>query len=427
LARVFRYVGSRFLACLICAVMVLSALPVAAYASTPYLSYSSNIITAPNINAPYAAVFSSDGTILWSRNADTQVPMASTTKILTTIVVLEHTCLDNEVTVSAYAADQEPTSAGLYEGQTLTVRDLLYGLLLASGNDAAVALAEYVGGSVEGFAALMNEKALQLGMTNSHFVTPNGLEDPEHYTTVSDYTKLTVYAMQNTDFRTIINSTRYSFSDTRGVSYTYKNANELLTNSSAYASSSDALGTVVGLKTGFTDEAGYCLVSAADNKNIEMYAIVFGDSSAWWRFEDSARLLEWGFSHINNVQLIAAKTTVGTYACKAWPNKTIDVVVGNTVNASVYDYGGNVTCTVTLKETTQALHAGDTVGTITWYQAGKTIAQAPLCIVEDVPTPGFFESIGIWFSNLFSTITGHATQSTSTLSINADLTVNTIN
>jgi serine-type D-Ala-D-Ala carboxypeptidase (penicillin-binding protein 5/6) len=414
------------LLCILVAAAAFLLVPACANAqASSYLTYSSTVTSAPDISAPYAAVFTSDGTILWSRGADTEVPMASTTKIMTTMVVLEHVSLDDEVTVSAYAASQEPTSAGLYEGQVLTVRDLLYGLMLKSGNDAAVALAEYVGGSVEGFADLMNEEAAELGMTSSHFVTPNGLQDDEHYTTVSDYVKLTVYAMQNTEFRTIVSTDTYTFTDTDGTHYTYNSANCLMTDTSDYATSSDAIGTVIGLKTGFTDEAGYCLVCAAQNKGIELYAVVFDDDTAWTRFVDGARLLEWGFAHKNNIQLVAARTVVGTYACGSWPGKTTDLVVGNAVSAWIYDYGGDVTCDVQLDEKTGDITAGEEVGTITWYQDGEAIASAPVCVTEDIPAPSFFESIGLWFENLFSTITGQASSCASSLCIDADLTVTT--
>ena len=191
--------------------------------------------------------------------------MASTTKIMTTIVILEKADLNETVTVSAKAGGTGGSRLGLKRGDKASVRDLLYGLMLRSGNDAAVALAEHVGGSVKGFAELMNEKAIELGLTNTHFVTPHGLDDANHYTTALELAKLTDYAMDNETFAKIVgtkSTTIYINNQSRQIN----NTNELL----------GVLNGVVGVKTGFTNNAGRCLVTETKRNNMDIITIVLG-------------------------------------------------------------------------------------------------------------------------------------------------------
>lgn len=408
------------------ALTTLLALPAPSFADSAeaYMSYPSTATEEPDVQSPYAAVFDDSGTVLWSRNADTQTPMASTTKIMTALLVLENKNLDDVVTVSEYAASQEPTVIGLYAGEQITIRDLLYGLMLVSGNDAAVALAESVGGSVDGFVEMMNAKAAELGMVNTHFVTPNGLHDDAHYTTVKDYVKLTVYAMENADFRTIVKTISYTSTDLAGVTAEYTTSNDLLAHPDTYTSTPGALTNVLGIKTGFTDEAGYCLVSGDTERELTAYAIVFGASDAWTRFSDSAHLLEWYFAHQKNVELISAKTVIGSYACRSWPDKTVDISVCNTVNASIYEYGGDITCKVVVDEKMGDIKKSDPVGTITFYKSGEVIGSSELYVSEDVAAPNMFESFQLFIQNQLSNCTGQSEEKTQTvIDINAELTL----
>lgn len=219
------------------------------------------------------------------KNEDVKSAMASTTKIMTTIVILEKTDLDETVTVSAKAGGTGGSRLGLKRGDKASVRDLLYGLMLRSGNDAAVALAEHVGGSVKGFAELMNEKASELGLTNTHFVTPHGLDDANHYTTALELAKLTDYAMDNETFAKIVgtkSTTIYINNQPRQIN----NTNELL----------GVLNGVVGVKTGFTNNAGRCLVTETKRNNIDIITIVLGADTKKDRTKDSVNLIEYIFS-----------------------------------------------------------------------------------------------------------------------------------
>lgn len=219
------------------------------------------------------------------KNEDVKSAMASTTKIMTTIVILEKTDLDETVTVSAKAGGTGGSRLGLKRGDKASVRDLLYGLMLRSGNDAAVALAEHVGGSVKGFAELMNEKATELGLTNTHFVTPHGLDDANHYTTALELAKLTDYAMDNETFAKIVgtkSTTIYINNQPRQIN----NTNELL----------GVLNGVVGVKTGFTNNAGRCLVTETKRNNMDIITIVLGADTKKDRTKDSVNLIEYTFS-----------------------------------------------------------------------------------------------------------------------------------
>lgn len=219
------------------------------------------------------------------KNEDVKSAMASTTKIMTSIVILEKADLDEMVTVSAKAGGTGGSRLGLKKGDKASVKNLLYGLMLRSGNDAAVALAEHVGGSVKEFAELMNEKASELGLTNTHFVTPHGLDDANHYTTALELAKLTDYAMNNETFSKIVGTksiTIYINNQPRQIN----NTNELL----------GVLNGVVGVKTGFTNNAGRCLVTETKRNNMDIITIVLGADTKKDRTKDSVNLIEYTFS-----------------------------------------------------------------------------------------------------------------------------------
>lgn len=247
---------------------------------------ASNVSELPKTNSRRYIVYDRiSKSMIIGKNADIKSAMASTTKIMTTIVILEKSDLDETVTVSAKAGGTGGSRLGLKKGDKASVRDLLYGLMLRSGNDAAVALAEHVGGSVKEFAELMNEKAAELGLTNTHFVTPHGLDDANHYTTALELAKLTDYAMDNEIFAKIVGTkltTIYINNQPRQIN----NTNELL----------GVLNGVVGVKTGFTNNAGRCLVTETKRNNMDIITIVLGADTKKDRTKDSVNLIEYTFS-----------------------------------------------------------------------------------------------------------------------------------
>ena len=247
---------------------------------------ASNVSELPKINSRRYIVYDRiSKSMIIGKNEDVKSAMASTTKIMTTIVILEKADLNETVTVSVKAGGTGGSRLGLKRGDKTSVKDLLYGLMLRSGNDAAVALAEHVGGSVKEFAELMNEKAAELGLTNTHFVTPHGLDDPNHYTTALELAKLTDYAMDNETFERIVgtkSTTIYINNQPRQIN----NTNELL----------GVLNGVVGVKTGFTNNAGRCLVTEIKRNNMDVITIVLGADTKKDRTKDSVNLIEYTFS-----------------------------------------------------------------------------------------------------------------------------------
>lgn len=248
----------------------------------------------PEINSRSAIVLEkSTGTILFEKNCNDIRKMASTTKIMTAIVVLENVDnLSKTVTISKNAASIGGSRLGLSTNAQITVKDLLYGLLLCSGNDSAIALAEFVGGSIEGFADLMNQKALNLGLTNTHFITPHGLDNEEHYTTAYELAILTKYALENKAFSKIVSTKNYTVS-INNSSKNIHNTNELL----------GYLNGVYGVKTGFTNGANRCLVTACVRGDLDIICVVLGADTKKFRTQDSIKLIEYAFSNFEMIDI----------------------------------------------------------------------------------------------------------------------------
>ena len=254
---------------------------------------SSNVNAIPDINSRAAVVIDrSSNTILYGKNEKEKRKMASTTKIMTALVVIENANLDDVVTISKKAAGTGGSRLGLKTNDQITVNNLLYGLMLCSGNDAAVALAEHVGGSVEEFAVLMNSKANDLGLLNTHFVTPHGLDKDEHYTTAYELALLSNYALKNETFAKIVN-TKYTSITINDYSKSLHNTNELL----------GVLNGVYGIKTGFTNGANRCLVTACKRENLDIICVVLGADTKSFRTKDSIKLIEYAFANYSNVNI----------------------------------------------------------------------------------------------------------------------------
>ena len=276
------------------------------------------------------------------RNADVKRYPASTTKIMTCIVALENCEFDEPVRISKRACNlsERNSKMGLVPGETYTLIDLLYGLMLPSGNDAAIAIAEHVGGSVDGFAALMNKKAKELGMTGTHYVNPHGLHHTDHYTTARDMALLTAYAFENDTFREIVATAEYRAISADGRELILRNANRLLRDVTAntYKPYSCLYEYAIGVKTGDTHLAGKCLVAAAQKGDtIYLLVLLHGknapdsakgrekDSYAAQRFYDAARLFDYVFEHDTvtlNAEDLVRRCLPETYAVSPDPDRT---------------------------------------------------------------------------------------------------------
>ena len=244
---------------------------------------SKPIAEEPKLNAKIGLIFDrASKTILYEKNGLKQVPMASTTKIMTAIVVLENADLTDVVTIDKKAAGTGGSRLGLKVNDKITVHDLLYGLMLKSGNDTAVALAIHVGGSVEGFAEMMNQTAKEMGWNNSHFVTPHGLDAQGHYTTAYELACMADYALQNPKFKEIVSTKTYTVT-LNGRPQVISNTNELL----------GVLDGVYGVKTGFTNGANRCLVTACKRGDLDIITVVLGADTKKIRTQDSIKLIEY--------------------------------------------------------------------------------------------------------------------------------------
>ena len=252
------------------------------------MSYSITYVDADVSTCAKAAVVMDvrTGRVLVSKNADAKLPMASTTKIMTTLVAIESGRLNETVKVSKKAAFTEGSSIYLREGERITVEELLFGIMLRSGNDASMAVAEHIGGSVEGFVELMNAKAKEIGALNTHFANPHGLDHPQHYTTAYDLALITSYALRNPKFAEVVKTKRKTISGPPDVDWdrSMMNKNKMLWQFEGGD----------GVKTGFTSKAGRCLVSSATRDNWQLCSVVLNCGPMW---EESAALLNHAFSN----------------------------------------------------------------------------------------------------------------------------------
>lgn len=244
---------------------------------------------APTLSAEnYILLDELTNRVLSEKDAHKQVSVASITKVMTAVVALEYGDLSDRIKVSKEAINTNGSSIYLEEGEIMTLEDLLYGLMLRSGNDAAKVIAEHIGGSEEGFVYLMNETAAFLGMNNSHFMNPHGLDEDNHYSSAYDIAILMQYAMQNEQFQTISETESYH-SDQR--TYPWRNKNKLLTEKFTYTT---------GGKTGFTEQAGRTLVTTAEKDDKKLIAVTLNASDDW---NDHISLYNWGFDTFDMVRL----------------------------------------------------------------------------------------------------------------------------
>lgn len=241
----------------------------------------------------------STGRVLYEKNAFERMPMASTTKIMTAILAIENSNLSDTVVVSPKASDVGESSIWLAAGEKMTMSDMLFGLMLASGNDAAVAIAEHVAGSVDEFSQMMNAKAKEIGAYNTNFCNPNGLPIDDHYTTAYDLALISAYAMKNDFFKELV-KTQYKTIPWEGHEYNrvVKNKNKLLWQ---YEGGN-------GIKTGYTKAAGKCLSAAAERDGMQLISIVL---SAPDMFNDCVKLLDYGFKNYSSKLIQQAGEYIG--------------------------------------------------------------------------------------------------------------------
>ncbi len=351
---------------------------------------------APDLKMAAGMLMASDGRELWSRDADAQRAMASTTKIMTAVVVLENADLAQVVTVSSAAATVGESAADLRAGETMTVATMLEALLVKSGNDAAIALAEHVAGSEAEFVAMMNAKAAELGMSNTNYANSHGLDQIGHHTSARDLATISRYAMAQPEFRRCVGLLSTVVESSRGT-HTLYNSNELLLNFDG----------ANGIKTGWTNDAGYCLAASAERDGVELTAVVLGAASEQERFDQAAALLDWGFAHYSVRTLASAEETVGTIPVSDYLDVDVVAVLPDGVTAPVFDLDGEIERIVTLEPELDApVTVDQRVGTLTIKQGDRLVAQAPVVAASNVVKPGFLEAVGIALQRVWRGIFG---------------------
>ncbi len=353
--------------------------------------------TVPQPLAQAALLMDSDtGQILYQKNIDRKMYPASTTKIMTTLLALENSSLDNPVTVSRRAAEIGGSRIGLQPDEQVLMKNLLYILMLSSANDAAIAIAEHVGGSVENFAEMMNNRAKELGARNTHFVNPHGMPDKNHYTTARDLALISQKAMQNITFRRIVSTLTYKVERKKNMSKEllsqveklesiygpvqedFYNHNKLLGNGNYSYSGAN------GIKTGYTVDAGQCIVASAKREDREMIAVVLNTQGVnLWT--DAAMLMDYGFDNFTSVELVKPQEMI------------TDVVVKHGTKNAVLETAGFFNYNFPVGEKQQVdrfvelddninapLKEGDKLGELVLTADGQELGRVPLQAVYPV-------------------------------------------
>lgn len=346
-----------------------------------------------------AVVEQSSGRVLFGKSENQKLPMASTTKIMTGLLAAESGRLDQTVTVPDEALCVEGTSMGLLPGEKITLRDLLCGLMLESGNDAANAIAIYLGGSVGGFVAKMNAKAQQLGLKDTNFVTPSGLDADGHCTTAADLARLGAAAMNNPVFAQVVSTQKIR------VTYDGIANGRLLVNHNRLLSEADG---VCGIKTGFTKKCGRCLVSCAKRGGVCIVVATLNDPDDW---DDHKALLDYGFSLLKLQSLpgLPAKITENVVGGLS---DTVPAGSADSVSAPLED--GEAAKLKIQLQAPRFVYApvkkGDVIGEAVYTLSGNVVASVQIRAEKDVPAQPpkppkkkwrFFSEIGAFFRNLF--------------------------
>ncbi|MBR5453805.1 MAG: D-alanyl-D-alanine carboxypeptidase [Clostridia bacterium] len=337
---------------------------------------SSKALAAENINvsAESAVLIEvSGGRVVYEKNAYCRMPMASTTKIMTALVAIEEGDLDRIVTVSDKAVGVEGSSIYLYPGEKLSMRDLIYALMLESANDAAAAIAIAVAGSVEGFARLMNLKADEIGLADTHFENPHGLDSEQHYTTAYDLACLAAYALRNESFREIVSTYR------RVIPLQDNEGSRVLLNHNRLLRSYDG---AIGVKTGFTKKSGRCLVSSAERDGVTLVSVTLNAPDDW---NDHKEMLDLGFRLFEKLNLSRAREE--RFELLAVNGEKSSFLASNSADLSVITEkkDRNIRKVVELKRFYYApIASGEVVGRICYYDGECFLGAVDITAEEGV-------------------------------------------
>ena len=364
------------------------------------LSAQSLVPKAPKLNlSSYILIEASTNTVIAEFNSDNQIAPASMTKVMSGYVIADQIAngsisLDDKVLISEKAWKTGGSKMFIEAGKRVSVKDLLSGIIIQSGNDATIAMAEYVAGSEEGFVDFMNAYASEMGLTNSLFQNSTGFSDPNHFTSAKDLAKLTQALINNfPDHYATYKEKEFTFSGIRQL-----NRNKLLWRDDS----------VDGVKTGHTDSAGFCLISSAQRNDMRLIAVVAGSESENERLTASQRLLEYGFRFYATQKLVSQEIKVTT--AKVWGGKTNEVALGSakdiylTLPRSEFK---NIKANYQFNNNLQApIEIGQMIGSIEFTSNDRVVLSAPLVAIETVEAKGFFgmlwSRLVYWITSLFS-------------------------
>ena len=353
------------------------------------------------------------GEILYEKNIRQKAFPASTTKIMTALLALENCEMDEPVTVTRDALNTvTPGSsiAGLQNGEVLTMYEMLECLLVASGNDAASVIAAHIGGSVEQFVAMMNERSEELGCTGTHYTNPSGLHDENHYTTAEDLFKVTQEAMKHQEFMDIVGSAQVVIPETNKVDHPryFNNTNQLM---SQAVTSENLYSKATGIKTGHTTPAGYCLVSSAEDQDCTLIAVVLGgyideDTGRNYSYVDSINLFLWGFSHFSYRTIVSSSDLVTELEISLAREQDFVILrAAEDVTAFLHeddDLDELFTKSISVRENiTAPVESGEVLGTMTILRGTEVYASVDLVAKNTVERSEglyYFEQISAFFA-----------------------------
>ncbi len=399
------------------------------------------VANCPSVSSEYAFVMDSTGKAYFNRSGDVQTKIASITKFMTAIVACSMGSAEDKIVISESAAAIGESSAGLKSGDELSLKDALLGMLVPSGNDCAQAICEFYGAKLlaqqgttgtdkeatQAFVAAMNAKATEIGMTNSVFANPHGLDDGEyaadHHSTAHDVAIMCAQAMKNDLIRSSINNQSATLNVLRGgenVQVTVESTDELIGNLDGF----------LGGKTGFTDLAGACFAGCTNRAGVEIYTVALKAPDTSSRFSDTSTMTDWFYNHYINYKISNTSMTttmnvagvdtqvplIANVAHKDYVNTVVPATFENKdATISLFDLQGNVSQTFSAYDLSGDVYAGDVVGQVVFLQHNKEIARVDVIACEDVRAPNILERIGISIDRFFRGIQGSQTVATSEL------------
>ena len=310
------------------------------------------------------------GNVLYEKNAHERATMASTTKIMTALCAIEEGDMNRKIKVHDSAVGVEGSSMYLTRGEEITLRELVYGLMLSSGNDAAVAIACAVSGSVEDFAKLMNDKAERIGAKNTQFKNPNGLDEEGHYTTAYDLAKIAAHAMKNEEFRKIVSTYQTTVSGPDGKRY-LTNHNKLL----------KMMDGCIGVKTGFTKKSGRCLVSACERDGMEVVAVTLNAPDDW---NDHMAMTNYAYTRLCAKTVAQKGESFGYVGVKKGTSNRVEAVCADTFWVPASDDVRYVSVYEMPKSITAPVKKGSKVGTLKVYMDSEVVASVPIVAKNSV-------------------------------------------